>query len=150
MSSLEEDLFQYLKAHKKPKIHVSEITKRIPASEEQIKNILLKITSEDPVVGKFNYSTGWFEREISVETPKSLKYKKVCAVSLLVIGAGLMFLPPIFSFYLDGLVIILGFYLGGFLIILGLLYLIKLYYYDSQGRALATAFVVSRTLWRGK
>ncbi|MFX1534428.1 MAG: hypothetical protein ACFFDI_09435 [Promethearchaeota archaeon] len=74
--NLENDIYEHLNNDQRPKIHVSEIKKCITTSEEQIKDILLKITSEDPILGKFDYSTGWLERELSVESPESLNIRK--------------------------------------------------------------------------
>ncbi|MFX1534427.1 MAG: hypothetical protein ACFFDI_09430 [Promethearchaeota archaeon] len=138
MNSLEEDLSQYLETHKKPKIHISEIKKCITASEKEIKNALLRISSEDPTIGNFEYSTGWLEREIRVVSPESLKYKKIFALVLLGFGLGVLFFVPIF-----------GIYIGFLLVCLAINYLMKLYHYEevqrktSQSEALRAAMAAN-------
>ncbi|MFX0062056.1 MAG: hypothetical protein ACFFC7_07695 [Candidatus Hermodarchaeota archaeon] len=121
MNSLEDRIYQYLKAQKKSKIHISEINKEIGTSEKEIKDTLLKIISEDPSMGHFEYSTGWLDRKIAVESINSIK--KVLTAPTIGTGVFLLFFVPLY-----------GFFISFALIGLGAFYLVKIYQYEELQR----------------
>ncbi|MFX0093300.1 MAG: hypothetical protein ACFFBD_16210 [Candidatus Hodarchaeota archaeon] len=120
MDSLESKVYDYLSLHPRPKIHISEITKHILVPEEQIRDVLLKMLSQDPSVGNFDYSTGWLEREFSIER---VKVKKDLAIFLLGIGILLVLFVPFYG-------LIVGFLMIGHAMIT----LVKMYWFPKMYR----------------
>ncbi|MFX1533959.1 MAG: hypothetical protein ACFFDI_06955 [Promethearchaeota archaeon] len=123
MDSLESKVYEYLSLHPRPKIHISEITKHITIPEDQIRAVLLKIISEDPGVGNFDYSTGWLKREFSIER---VKVEKGPTIFILGIGILLVLFVPFYG-------LIVGFLLIGHAMIT----LVKMYWFPEIYRRIS-------------